>query len=216
MAEINETADTKTASIILHNAFFYDFVVWLAMRGRGSEFRAKTLQLARLKPGESVLDVGCGTGTLAIKAKKFLGPSSHVQGMDASPEMIARAKKKALKASLEIEFVDGRAESLPFPDGKFDAALATLMLHHLAPKTRRACIAEIRRILKPGGRVLIVDFAPSVPLERKDLIDLLHRRHGNLKFGELETLAREAGLTIIESGAFGMKDLQFVLARLDR
>src|SRR5262245_20748269 len=88
--------------IILHTPRFYDFLAWVLMRGREGAFREKVLDLARLKPGESVLDVGCGTGTLAIAAKRRAG-TGKVFSIDASPEMIARANRKAKKAGLNIE-----------------------------------------------------------------------------------------------------------------
>src|SRR5215813_11963923 len=83
--------------IILHTPRFYDFLAWVLMRGREGAFRERVLDLARLKPGESVLDVGCGTGTLGIAAKQRVGPTGSVQGIDASPEMIARANAKGRK-----------------------------------------------------------------------------------------------------------------------
>ena len=125
----------KTTGRVLHWALRYDLLVWLVSLGRERHFRERTLDLAKLKPGESVLDVGCGTGTLAIAAKRRVGSEGQVQGIDASPEMIARAKKKASKAGVEVHFQNGFAEALSFPNGKFDAVLATVMLHHLPRKT---------------------------------------------------------------------------------
>src|SRR5919106_5180593 len=95
--ERNLTPNTK--GLVLHGtARYYDLLALLFMRGREEEFREKVLELARLRSGESVLDVGCGTGTLAIAAKQRVGPTGKVYGIDASPEMISRATKKALKA----------------------------------------------------------------------------------------------------------------------
>jgi len=75
--------------------------------------------------------------------------------------MIARAGKKARKAGLEVDFRSGLVESLPFPGGQFDVVLSTLMLHHLPGKLRSQCAVEVRRVLKPGGRVLAIDFGTS-------------------------------------------------------
>ncbi|HLZ42905.1 MAG TPA: methyltransferase domain-containing protein, partial [Candidatus Sulfotelmatobacter sp.] len=94
----------RTTGIVLHSPIVYDLTVWLAFFGRERVFREKVLELARLMTGECVLDVGCGTGTLAIAAKRRLGPSGTVHGVDASPEMLARAQKKAKKAGVEISF----------------------------------------------------------------------------------------------------------------
>src|SRR5215831_15970797 len=93
-------APSKTGKV-LHGAVTYDVLVWLMTLGRERAFREKMLRLAHLEPGESVLDVGCGTGTLAIAAKRQVGTTGTVYGVDASPEMIARAEKKAKKAGFE-------------------------------------------------------------------------------------------------------------------
>src|SRR5437879_13713515 len=106
------------------------------MLGREGAFREKVLRLARLQPGEAVLDVGCGTGTLAIAAKRQVGPTGTVYGVDASPEMLARAGKKARKAGVEIFFKNGLVEALPFPDAHFAAVLSTVMLHQLPRRLR--------------------------------------------------------------------------------
>ena len=203
-------AAPSTAGIVLHRASLYDLFVWLASLGREQFYRGKTLDLANLKPGEVVLDVGCGTGTLAIAAKRRVGPAGRVYGVDASPEMLARATRKATKAGAEIVFQNGVVERLPFPDGQFDAVLSTVMLHHLGRKARQQCAQEVRRVLKPGGRVLAVDFARSAE-GKKGLLDHFHH-HGYVNLRDIVALMTEAGLNIIESGTVGIGDLQFVLA----
>jgi ubiquinone/menaquinone biosynthesis C-methylase UbiE len=163
-----------------------------------------------LSPGERVLDVGCGTGTLAIAAKRQVGPTGAVYGVDASPEMIARAGKKACKAGAEIVLKNGLAEALPFPDGHFDAVLSTMMLHHLPGKLRSQCAGEMRRVLKPGGRVLAIDFGTS-PAQKGGIVAHFHR-HGHISLAEIAAILSETGLSVVESGALGISDLQFVLA----
>jgi ubiquinone/menaquinone biosynthesis C-methylase UbiE len=79
------------------------------------------LTLARLAPGESVLDVGCGTGTLVIAAKRQVGATGKAFGIDASPEMIARAERKAIAAGVVVSFNRAAAQALPFPDSEFEA-----------------------------------------------------------------------------------------------
>ena len=199
-----------TTGRLLHRATGYDLLVWLRTRGREREFRDGLLALARVQPGESVLDVGCGTGSLAIAAKRRVGANGNVCGIDASPAMINRATKKARKAGIEVEFQEAVAEALPFPDARFDIVLSTLMLHHLPRKARQQCVAEIRRVLKPGGRVLVVDFAPpSKP--RRRLLAHFHR-HGHTKLEDILALLAETRLKTIQSGSVGMSDLQFALA----
>ena len=91
MPNTDVQATSNTTGLILHRAFAYDLLVRLLSLGQERPYREKTLELAALKAGESVLDVGCGTGTLAIAAKSYVGSAGKVYGIDASPEMIVRA-----------------------------------------------------------------------------------------------------------------------------
>jgi ubiquinone/menaquinone biosynthesis C-methylase UbiE len=207
------TADTKrlqkTAGLVLHRAAQYDLLLWLLTLGRERAFRKRALGLAHLSAGESVLDIGCGTGTLAIAAKQQVGQNGHVYGIDASPEMIARAGKKARKTGLEVDFRNALVESLPFPGGQFDVVLSTLMLHHLPGKLRNQCASEVRRVLKPGGRLLAIDFGTS-PGE-KGIVAHFHR-HGHINLVEMSTIFSETGLNIAQSGPVGIGDMEYVLA----
>src|SRR6266567_2064029 len=212
--ELTNTAEAKqtlgTSGLVLHKAALYDLTLWLLSLGREGVFREKVLRLARLSSGEQVLDVGCGTGTLAIAAKRRVGSTGTVYGVDASPEMLARANKKASKAGVDIVLKNALVEALPFPDAQFDVVLSTVMLHHLPGKLRRQCAAEIRRVLKPGGRVLAVDFGTSHS-QKRGIVAHFHR-HGHISLAEIVAIFNEAGLDIVESGAVGISDLQFVLA----
>ena len=201
----------SNTGVVLHSAAAYDLLVWLLTFGRERAFREAMLRLAHIKMGESVLDVGCGTGSLAIAAKRQVGTNGDVYGVDASEEMIARAEKKARKASVEVAFKKGFAQSLPFADAQFDVVLTTVMLHHLPRKARQELASEMRRILKPGGRVLAIDFGWTAR-KRKSLLDHIHRRHGHVELKDIIGLLKEAGLNVIASGNVGMRDLQFALA----
>jgi ubiquinone/menaquinone biosynthesis C-methylase UbiE len=208
MTDSNPTP--RPTGLVLHSAARYDLMVWLLTLGRERAFREKILRLARLEPGESVLDVGCGTGTLAIAAKRHVGPSGAVYGIDASAEMISRANKKAGKAGVEVVFRNGAAQMLMFPDAQFDAVLTTVMLHHLPRKARQECACEMRRVLKPGGRVLAVDFGGS-EREKRSFLTHFHR-HGHVNRRDVMAILDEAGLHIVESGEVGISNLQFALA----
>jgi len=202
-------ASPHTTGRVLHWATGYDVLVWFVTLGRERAFREKMLNLAHLAPDESVLDVGCGTGTLAIAAKRLVGRAGAVYGIDASEKMIARAGKKAAKARVDIGFRHAVVEALPFADAQFDVVLSTLMLHHLGRKARQQCAREIRRVLKPNGRVLVVDFARP---QRRHGFMAHFRRHGYVDVRDIVTVLGDAELKTIESGAVGVKDLQFVLA----
>ncbi len=138
---------------------FYDILVKVVSIGKEANFRRTILDQAQLAYCESVLDVGCGTGTLALAAKERAGPSGVVQGIDATPGMIDVARRKAGKAGVDIEFQVGLIEEIPFPDGTFDLVLSSLMFHHLPADLQQTGLNEIGRVLKPGGRLVVVDFA---------------------------------------------------------
>src|SRR5262249_15728240 len=130
---------TVTTGRILHRAAAYDLLVWLLTRGSEPRFRDELLALARVQPGESVLYVGCGTGSLAIAAKRQVGSTGTVHGIDASPSMIKRAAKKARRGGIDVEFQQALAEALPFLNAQFDLVLSTVMLHHLPRLARQQC-----------------------------------------------------------------------------
>jgi ubiquinone/menaquinone biosynthesis C-methylase UbiE len=197
--------------VVLHAATGYDVLVWLVTLGRDGRFRDEVVRNARLAVGESVLDVGCGTGNLAIAAKERVGPAGSVHGIDAAPEMIARASKKASQRGMQVNFQLGIAQELPFADAQFDVVLSTLMLHHLPHRGRPLLMREIRRVLKPRGRVLVVDFA-ELPRARKSFVGRFHR-HGHVKLEDMQALLSEAGLHTAASGPIGFGNMQFVLAQ---
>jgi ubiquinone/menaquinone biosynthesis C-methylase UbiE len=198
-----------TQGKVLHSAFWYDVLVWIVTRGKERAFRDGMIDAARIEPGQSVLDVGCGTGALAIAAKRRVGAGGRVCGIDASSEMIARAREKARKAGLEVSFEAGVIESLPFADGTFDVVTATIMLHHLPEDVRRLGLREIRRVLKPGGRLFVVDFGGDAHGRH----GWAHRRHHrDFDIRKVIPEVSDAGMRDLENGPLGFRDLQFIRA----
>lgn len=209
-------ADT---SHVLHWARAYDILAKVVTLGQEGKLRQGFVRLARLTPGECVLDVGCGTGTLALAARERVGPGGQVCGVDPSPEMVARARAKAAKAGADVRFEVGGIEALPFPDGSFDAVLSTLMLHHLSEEGRRQGIAEVARVLKPGGRLLAVDIGGGHGGGRHfALVHRLMPRHGDFDLASLAPVLDTAGFRTVDQGPVdslrlvGLSNLRFVLA----
>lgn len=104
---------------------------------------------ARIAPGESVLDVACGTGVLALAAREMVGPAGTVTGLDANADMLMVARHK----STEIDWREGKAEFLPFADESFDAVVSQFGLMFF--DDRPAAFGEMMRVLKPGGRIAV-------------------------------------------------------------
>ena len=140
----------------------YDPVIRLTTRE--SRFKPLLLEQAAVEPGHSVLDLGCGTGTLAILVKRA-EPGAEVTGLDADPEMLAQARAKAKRDGVELELTEGYSTRLPYPERSFDRVLSTLFFHHLDPESKRQTAGEIARVLRPGGELHVADWgAPADPL----------------------------------------------------
>lgn len=136
----------------------YDLTVAVMFAGRGRRFRGYVADVLGVDPGDRVLDVGCGTGTLALVLAGRAGPAGAVVGVDAATEMIAAAQQKSRGKKDAPTFQVAPAQGLPFPDGSFDAVVTSLMIHHLPEAARAGTIREMLRVLRPGGRLLIVEF----------------------------------------------------------
>ena len=142
---------------------FYD--VYCGAVGLGWGFRERTLQAAAIRPGEKILDVGCGTGVLTRLACEAAGAAGAALGIDPASDMIRVAQENAQRLGSHVEFKVAVIEQLPFGSAHFDVVLSSLMLHHLPPDLKRAGLREVWRVLKPGGRFVVVDFCrPSKPL----------------------------------------------------
>jgi ubiquinone/menaquinone biosynthesis C-methylase UbiE len=223
-----EVSAPHTQGLVITSAWRYDLMLWLgnlATRGTWQALRRMTMDLARLRPGERVLDVGCGTGSIALLAKQRVGEGGRVCGIDPSLPMIARARRKAARRGLTIEFQPGVIERLPFPDQTFDIVLSTFMMHQIPDEVKRQGLAEIARVLTPGGRLLVVDTRrPEEPEDPEQHLGTpahpghraypAHRAHpvhiGTWRSGvqDQPALMREAGFADIEAGELDVGEVR--------
>jgi ubiquinone/menaquinone biosynthesis C-methylase UbiE len=188
----------------------YDVVVQVVTLGRARRLRSTTLDHAGVFAGARLLDVGCGTGTLTLEAKRRCGGEGRVHGLDVSPQMIARARAKAADAGLDVTLEVASADALPFADESCDIVLCSLALHHLRRSQRRTAIAEMARVLAPGGRLVIVELSrESGLLAALNPVAFLHRGSGDVA-AEAEVLLAEVGFRDVDGGEVGVRNLRFV------
>lgn len=142
----------------------YDPVVALTTRERA--FKTGLLAQAGLKAGDRVLDLGCGSGTLALMALAQT-PGLQLTGVDGDPAMLAQARRKAAAAGRALPLDQALAQTLPYADGQFDAVLSSLFFHHLDRGTKHAALREVHRVLRPGGVLHVADWGRAAnPLMR--------------------------------------------------
>ncbi len=149
---------------------FYDPFVKLLGADKA---RAVLIDQAMLESGFLVLDVGCGTGTLANQLKSLF-PAIEVNGLDPDPLALNRARKKASKNGARIQFDQGYADELPYPDSTYERVFSSFMFHHLPAEAKLKTLRETRRVLKPGGSLHLLDFSRH-PHSHGFLANALHR-----------------------------------------
>lgn len=140
----------------------FDPVVRLTMRE--SRFKPELIEQARIESGHRVLDVGCGTGTLAIMVKQSVS-GAEVVGLDGDPDILRQGRAKAERAGVEVQLDHAYSTELPYEDASFDRVLSTLFFHHLSTDDKLQTARELLRVLRPGGQLHIADFTrPTDPL----------------------------------------------------
>jgi ubiquinone/menaquinone biosynthesis C-methylase UbiE len=158
----------------------------------------RLIDQAELADNQRVLEIGCGTGNLTIRAKNAQ-PGAEVVGSDPDPLALKRAQRK-VKQLNGIRFEQGYAQRLPYDDGEFDRVLSSMMLHHLDSDAKPAAAAEIFRVLRPGGRLHLVDMGGNMTAEDGLAARLVrHSAHAAGNLGDaIPRLLRSAGFDCTE------------------
>lgn len=138
--------------------------------------RRRLLEQAELQSSHHVLDVGCGTGTLAVLIKRT-HPQVHVVGLDPDAKALARARRKAGRVGAPVVFDQGFSDGLPYPDNVFDRVFSSFMFHHVAADQKLGMLREVRRVLAPGGRFEMLDFAGPDVGSNGLLARMMHSHH---------------------------------------
>lgn len=178
----------------------FDFVAAVAVRDRA--IKRRVLARAAIAGNEQLLDLGCGTGTLAVAVART-APGVRVTGLDADPAILTQARKKAAGAGLEIRFDQGMSTALPYADSSFDRVLSTLFFHHLPDDAKHQTAVELVRVLRPGGRIVVADLGtPQDQLMRiavrttVQLLDGVATTALNVR-GELPRVLVDAGMRAV-------------------
>ena len=213
---VAETQPAQTQGNLIRWASYYDPVVQILTFGQASTMRQQTAKLAEIQAGDRVLDVGCGTGDLTIAAKAKAGSSGLVVGIDPAPEMIASAHQKAAQQGIEIDFRVGVIEALPFAEGSFDVVVSSLMMHHLPNALKTQGLAEIQRVLRPNGHLLIVDFKTPTTFFNKTFLKILF--HGGLQGGltEISRQVESAGFHNVAMGNLNLPHVGYISAHTNK
>ena len=201
----------QTTGRTIHWASEYDIFTSLLGLGVNRSNSRMVIELANIKPGDKVLDVGCGPGSLTLTAKAYVGSDGKVCGIDAAPEMIEVAKKKASRSGLEVIFEVGLIEKLAFTDAAVDVVINRLAIHHLPDDLKCRGFEEILRVLKPGGHLLIADFNPPANPVLSHIASALVGSHMmRTNIWSLPPMLASAGFVEITSGPTRSAFLAFV------
>jgi ubiquinone/menaquinone biosynthesis C-methylase UbiE len=200
----------ETTGIVIHWTLPYDLLFDRILRSSEASIRS----LAGVKPGDKILDAGCGSGRLTIAAQNWVGPTGEAQGIDPSQEMINQARKKAGREGIAAQFRVALVEAIPFPDATFDVVMSRLVMHHLPGDLKQRGLAEMKRVLKPGGLCLIVDFEPP----KSGFLHMVVENHmspmAQVDVRNYLPLLVEAGFVDVGAGPTASKLLSYARGRL--
>ena len=153
-----------------------------------------------LKPGEKILDLGCGRGRETIEAARLIGNRGYAWGLDLTPRMIEAAKENALNEEVNnIEFIQASMEQIPLPENYLDAVISNCAINHVENKVE--VYREIFRILKQGGRFVVSDIMTDTPLPqsiKEDPEAVAACFGGAITIAEYEEVLRQAGFSSVE------------------
>ncbi|MBC8275306.1 MAG: class I SAM-dependent methyltransferase, partial [Chloroflexi bacterium] len=164
--------------------------------GMGEKYYESVIELADIKERYRVLDVGCGTGTLAICERSKVGDGGYVAGIDSSVEILGLAREKATKENVDIDFKIGSIEEIPYEDDFFDVVTCSMVTHHLSSEGKRKGFNEIHRVLRPTGHFLLVDIGKPTSSIVKVLLKPFYPLAGSMRDnlnGRLPYLLEKAG-----------------------
>jgi demethylmenaquinone methyltransferase/2-methoxy-6-polyprenyl-1,4-benzoquinol methylase/phosphoethanolamine N-methyltransferase len=209
--DTNKSLGHGTEGRVIHWAGAYEALFgWFLRRTHGT-----VINLALPIESEKVLDVCCGTGSLALALKESIGVRGSVHGIDASPEMIDMARHKALKAGMDVNFRIGLAQALPFADKTFDLVVSQLAMHHLPGDLKVRAFGEMYRVLKPKGRCVIIDFEPPKAILWSYLARLFHGHvMMQTNVGHYRAMMESVGFKDIEVGQTRHRMLAFIRGRV--
>ncbi len=161
----------------------------------GESAHRRLIDQADLQPGERILEIGCGTGNLTILVKT-LHPAVEIVGLDPDPKALDRARRKADRRRVSVQLDRGFSDELHYPDESYDRVLSAVMFHHLKRDEKEQSLHEIRRVLKPGGSLHLLDLGGAHDRSDGFLAHLVHRsEHVRDNSGDtILTLMRQADL----------------------
>ena len=214
-SDANTRSGPETTGATIQWTSQYDVFANLMGLGVDGSNSRMIIEMARIKPGDKVLDVGCGTGDLTLTAKKYAGSSGSAYGIDASPEGVDLARKKAERSGAKAVFEVGLIEKIPYPDAAFDVVISRLVIHHLPDDLKHQGFAEIFRVLKPGGLFFLADFKPPTNRVLAHVISALigHGMMLQSNVWGIPPLLRETGFIEVASGPTRSAFLAFVSAK---